>query len=301
MQMRIKQSGLILALLLTWGASHAGELCDAQCELTIDFPGGGHIAAIEALTITFGDGGLVDTGGSVTAYLENETLSLAAGESLEFEAGGRFDIGAAGNISFLDIEIMTDGNVVAAGVGGSESVRVPAGHRLAFRGAGSVTFQTNAFSEGTLDLEIMNLHIIVPVPPAGLPPPGGGPGGGSLMIDAGILSTPTNSLTLVSSPTPTIISGGTLDFEPGTLVLDPGSLNAVLGDPLVLDSITFDPVMPPTAVNVGLLTLDSEDENNAAAIDPAWLLLLTLAGLGRARPRSRVTRGNRQDSTTGLR
>ena len=77
-------------VLIFSGLANAGQLCDAQCRLAIDFPGGGSIEAVEALVITFGDAGLVDTAGSVTAYVAAETLALEAGEALLFGDGGHF-------------------------------------------------------------------------------------------------------------------------------------------------------------------------------------------------------------------
>ena len=93
------------------------DLCDAECYLTIDFPDGGSMHAPYALTITFGDNGLIDTGGSITAYAAGETYTLNAGEILDFDHGGSFDIGEGGNINYTRLEITTSGTVdlVASG------------------------------------------------------------------------------------------------------------------------------------------------------------------------------------------
>ena len=69
---------LFFLVLLGTGSTRAGDLCDSDCQLSISFPSGGSIEAIEALTITFGDSGLVDTSGSVTAYLVGQTLDVNA-------------------------------------------------------------------------------------------------------------------------------------------------------------------------------------------------------------------------------
>ena len=296
MDIRLIRPVALLALLLVCAASRAGDLCDAGCELTIDFIDGGRITAIEALTITFGDGGLVDTGGSVTAYLENETLALNAGDSLEFGPGGSFDIGAAGNIAYTDLEIDTDGTLSLGALGGTETIQIPADGRLILKGSGSFTINSQFATEGVFGFSVGTLELAIPhsIPGGGSPAP---PGSG-LTIGSGTLSLSGNSLDLGTGNTPIFISNaGSLslgDFGtigPGVL-LDPVAINGVLSDPLTLNSTSFDPVVQNYTLSAGTLTLTSSEGDSAAAIDPTWLLLLTLAGLwlGRTRPRSRLIR-----------
>ena len=85
MKIRPIETGLLLAISFFVCAARAGDLCDPGCELSITFPTGGTIEAVEALTFTFGDGCLVDTADSITAYLASETMVLNAGDSLVFD------------------------------------------------------------------------------------------------------------------------------------------------------------------------------------------------------------------------
>ena len=87
----------------------AGDLCDPDCSLVIDFPTGGSIEAVDELTITFGDAGKIDTVATLTSYVEGETLTLNAGESIDFGSGGSFELGHFGNIDFTHISISTSG------------------------------------------------------------------------------------------------------------------------------------------------------------------------------------------------
>lgn len=143
---------LVLFFLLEAGSASAGNLCNSNCLLSITFPSSGAIEAVEPLTITFGDGGLVDTSGSVTAYLAGETLVLNAGESLAFEAGGSFDIGAGGNMAYTNLGIVTDGAVLLSAVGGEERVQISAGASLVFSGGGSVELNSSIVGEGSLEI-----------------------------------------------------------------------------------------------------------------------------------------------------
>ena len=118
----------------------AGELCDADCQLTIEFPDGGRIEAIESVSFRFGDGALINTGGAVTAYVSGETLTLNPGETLAFTSGGRFDLGDAGNVTYTNLVIATSGLIELTAVGGSETIRVEDGSRLALLDGPTLSF-----------------------------------------------------------------------------------------------------------------------------------------------------------------
>ncbi len=143
----------ILLLALFSGNCVAGNLCDAECTLSMSFPAGGAIEALAPLSIGFGSGGLVDTAGSVTAYVDGETLDLNAGESLVFGAGGSFDLGAGGNIAYTSLNVATGGEVSIAAQGGAGEIRIPAGGRLSFSGGAEVNLYSAIRSEGTLYLD----------------------------------------------------------------------------------------------------------------------------------------------------
>ena len=75
-------AGLFFSLLMAHVA-HAGKLCESSCDaLTISFPDGGSIEAVEALSFQFGDGGVLNDGSVTTGYSSGDLLSLAAGETL---------------------------------------------------------------------------------------------------------------------------------------------------------------------------------------------------------------------------
>ena len=109
-------------LFLFTNSAFAVNLCDSSCNLTISFPSGGSITAVESLTFTFGDAGLVDTVATNTAYVQGNTLILGVGEVLAFGAGGSLDLGTGGNLDYTNVTITTDGVIDVLAVGGTETV-----------------------------------------------------------------------------------------------------------------------------------------------------------------------------------
>ncbi len=277
----------ILGLLLYAGSAGSANLCNQNCLLTVGFPGGGSIEAVESLSITFGDGGLVDTVGSVTAYVAGETLILNAGESLVFAAGGSFDLGNGGNIDYTDLAITTDGDITLGAVGGDEQVLVPAGSRLSFPGGGLINESSEFVLSGTLDIgSSATLNISGPALPDGcdLSSPAGVTlsvsGLAPLVLDnnagCGVINT-----TLISMP---VVGSGSLTLT------DPGT-SLIVG--------SFNPAAVPT-INVGSLTLTQNDEDSDEESDtsksetsskadesnggsPDLLFLLLLAGIAAVR------------------
>ena len=112
----------LIFLFLFANSAFAANLCDNSCNLTITFPTGGSITAVEPLTFTFGDAGLVDTVATSTAYVNGNTLLMGAGEVLTFAAGGSLDLGAAGNLGYSSIAITTDGDINIQAVAGTETI-----------------------------------------------------------------------------------------------------------------------------------------------------------------------------------
>lgn len=154
MQYKLQASALLF-FCLSMRVALAANLCDAECALTIDFPSGGYLEATEALTITFGDSGLIDTVSSVTAYLDGEILTLNRGDRLEFGAGGRFDIGSSGNIDYTDLLIHTNGVINLDTVGGLEALSIAPGNTLSIYG--DTNFRIDALTvafEGRLELGV---------------------------------------------------------------------------------------------------------------------------------------------------
>ncbi len=129
---------IILQALFSHTAS-AENLCDAACNLHIDFTGSGSIEAVDTLTITFGSGGVVNDGSVATGYSAGDVLLLRAGDTLVFNAGGELDLGEAGNIDYTTMNLFVDGDMSLAGVGGSATI--------SFHGDSTISLN------GTLSLE----------------------------------------------------------------------------------------------------------------------------------------------------
>lgn len=115
-------AGLLLPLLFASNV-FATNLCDSSCDLSITFPDGGSIAAVETFTITFGDGGFVNNGTVITGYSAGDILSIPAGESIDFQNNGSFELGG-GNIDYSDILIMSNGVMDLAAIDGNRKVLI---------------------------------------------------------------------------------------------------------------------------------------------------------------------------------
>lgn len=116
-------TGFFLPLLFTSNLL-ASNLCDSSCDLSITFPDGGSIEAVDALTVTFGDGGFVNNGIVITGYSTGDVLSLSAGESIDFQGNGSFELGSGGNIDYSDILIISNGAMDLAAVEGNKKVLI---------------------------------------------------------------------------------------------------------------------------------------------------------------------------------
>lgn len=280
----------IAALLLSFsGATNAANLCNLNCTLSITFPTGGSIEARETLTISFGDGGLIDTAGSVTAYLAGETLTLNAGESLVFEDGGSFDIGAAGNITYIDMALVTDGVLRLAAVGGDAQIQIPENHLLALQGSAELDIDSSIVVFGTLEL---GSDSTLGVSGAGAP------AGCNLTSSGGVILTGNGGVPFVLDHGASCLETQTLFNNTG--VITAGSLSLV--DPvsnLITGTIgTLNPV-DAVVIDAGPLILSASaeftngseksvesDEENAGLFDAFMLwLVVALLALRRMRPR----------------
>lgn len=119
---------MLLAMLMQ--PVYAQNLCEPDCEFVIDFTDGGSIEAIEALTITFGEGGLINDGIVTTGFAKGEILTLNAGETLLFSPGGELNLGAAGNIDYTSMNLTANGNI---------TLNSPAGGTSSFHGDSIIT------------------------------------------------------------------------------------------------------------------------------------------------------------------
>ena len=123
-----------LLLLILSNSVFATNLCDSNCELTITFPSGGSIEAIDSALFSFGTGGILDLGETGTIntaiqsssndYSSGGTLSLAAGESISFGINGSLNIGAGGNINYTNISLDSDGILTLTATGGNEIINL---------------------------------------------------------------------------------------------------------------------------------------------------------------------------------
>lgn len=246
MEIRFREVGIILIFVFLASTVHAENLCDLNCTLSISFPTGGTIEAVESLTITFGDGGLVDTAGSVTAYLDGETLILNANESLVFGSGGRFDIGTFGNFDYTNLAITTGGTITLIAEGGDEQIQIPADGKLSFLGGAAFNLNSSIVNSGTLEIGTnTSLNVFGPGAPSGceITSSSGATisvnGSNSVTIDNNLSCNTTYTL-LLNSP---ILVAGTLtivDTESntaiGTLTLDDTSVINTAGPLTLLDT-----------------------------------------------------------------
>ena len=185
---------LLLVTTLFASSSTARLFCSNACDFQIAFVNGGSIEAVESLTITFGDGGLVDTGSTSMAYVDGQALSLVAGESLVFSEGGQFHLGSGGNIDATSVIFNVDGNALLGDTAGGE-VTLWSDSALNIQNGGGLTLNSGLTVNGTLDLSAGVLQ------PASV---------GSITLGKGLIYPGTNSLVVNSSTN--MISGGTISL-----------------------------------------------------------------------------------------
>jgi len=207
----------------------ADNLCHASCELTITFPGGGSIEAVEALTLTFGDGGVVNDGSATTGYAAGDSVVLLAGESITFGTEGLLTLGAGGNITYTDMRFITTGGASIKAVGGSRTITIA---NLVISGGLNITLDAinivvngnlNLDSGGTLNL-IADTGAIEPAVCSIQDP-----AAGTLTLSSStpILTTGTcSNIATILSIGPTVFTVGTIDPNAtltgtGTITLTP--------------------------------------------------------------------------------
>ncbi len=264
---RLKITGFTLSLVIFAYSSYAGSLCDSNCTLSIAFPTGGTIEAIEPLTITFGTGGLIDTVGSVTSYLDGEALTLNTSESLTFGSGGNLDIGIVGNIDYINMAVTTSGTITLSAVGGTEQILIPGGGQLSFSGGAQVHLNSIIKSEGTLYLG-PNTSLIV----FG----SGVPSGCEILAasEATLTATGINSLT---------IDNNSSCESTSTLFSNSSYLTA--GTVTVVDLLTSTTMGTITPINTGVINVvdpatltdtDTNDDEGVGAFNLDFMALLLI-------------------------
>ncbi len=212
----------------SYGAANS-SLCDASCNLTISFPDGGAITAIEPLTIVFGESGFINDGATTTGYPAGDTISLAAGESLSFAAGGALSLGTAGNIDYTSMRIDTSGEIDITAVGGAEQITI---RDMELTGG---TLVLNAVSTiwGGVDAINANIFVNAGIMPidstngqqtAGCNSTSGSYGGGVTISSGVTLADPTGCINTTNNITidPNFLTGTLTIQGGGTLTLNDG-------------------------------------------------------------------------------
>lgn len=138
-------------------SAFAANLCDTSCNLTITFPTSGTITAVEPLTFTFGDSGLVNTGATSTSYILGSILDLGAGDVLAFEAGGSFVLGTGGNIAYTNMSIDTTGDITIEAIGGAGTITISDMSIV----AGSITLNSDTTIENNLSIPSLSNTVIL--------------------------------------------------------------------------------------------------------------------------------------------
>lgn len=224
---------------------YAGNLCDASCELTITFPDGGSIDAVEVLTLSFGTSGelVLGAAGTIntavqpvsTDYLLGGSLVLAKGESITFGGGGYIVLGDAGNIDHLDMAINSSGNASLQAVGGTETITIES---LAIGGGLNITLEAkHVIVNGSLEIDGATLNLIADTSTAGTSVCSiQGSAGITISSSPGIDTTDTcNTISTdlglaggvltvgTIDPNDIVITGGTITLAPSPIV-DVGDL-----------------------------------------------------------------------------
>jgi hypothetical protein len=221
--LQIKQDGTVLKLFKNFSlfpvillalfsrTAIAENLCDSSCDLHIDFTVSGSIEAVEALTITFGSGGVINDGSVATGYSAGETLLLNAGDTLVFNAGGVLDLGDAGNIDYTAMNLNVDGDMSIAAVGGSGSISFHGDSHITLNGA--VSLESDASLAAQLNL----------------------PNNATLMSGAGVLSVDTGGM-IVSG---TVFTGKSQLIFGSSTPFTTGYLNELQEGTLTVDTSTL--------------------------------------------------------------
>jgi len=265
----MKLPASVLFALLFSGNLSAVMLCDDSCELSISFPEGGELQATEALTLSFGTGGVLEPGATGTLntnpqpadtdYSNGGTLLLNQGDSISFDVNGSMLLGEGGNIDYSAMRVNSSGQLSLKAVGGSETLHIEKlelGTDLVaileaavIRVEGEFTLSSNV----TVNAELINFGILNFSSASILNLSSGASGCNSSSANAGVVLSSGSTPGLVGC-TETVsiqnITGGNINFtntdltaitdggitaSSTTLVLEAGNVIAVTPGTLVLD------------------------------------------------------------------
>lgn len=149
----MKYFTVLFVSLLFSNNTFATNLCDASCEIIINFPDGGSIHAIEAMTITFGTGGSVILGATGTVntnpqpitmdFSSGGSLQLAEGDSITFDENGRLFVGSDGNINATNLLISFSGDSSFTAIGGEKTIQI---NDFTLVGRGHILFEATTIT-----------------------------------------------------------------------------------------------------------------------------------------------------------
>lgn len=228
-------AALFFTLLFTHNVL-ADNLCDASCELTITFPDGGSIDAVDGVTISFADGGVINDGTVTTGYAAGDTLILLVGEKLIFTAGGSITLGSGGNIDYTAMEFNSTGGGSISAVGGSGTITIA---DLVISGGLNITLDAaNIVIMGALNLDSTSvLNVIADT--------------GAITPSVCSISDPAAATLTITGSTP-IDTTEACNTISGSISLPVGSLSVGIIDPnstltnsgtITLNGGTFTPIV----------------------------------------------------------
>ncbi len=212
----------------------AGNLCDPACNLHIDFTRSGSLQAVEALTMSFGSGGVINDGAVATGYSSGETLQLNAGDTLVFTAGGVLDLGDGGNIDYTAMNLIVDGDISIAAVGASGSISFHGDSSSTITLLGGVALSSDTSVSAQLDLS--------------------GDGVTLLSGDSAVVTVDTGG----------VINAGELNLLPGASSLTLSEISLLQSEP---DITTGHLLMQSDLINFEGVTFPTHDGNSCTVHD----------------------------------
>ena len=164
----MKRLTSLLVLLLCATPALADDLCEANCLIDINFVNGGYIEATEALSFTFGNGGLINTVFAVVAPMAGDTLMMNAGERIDFDAGGRLSLGDGGNLDFTQVVFHDAAGLELEASGGAASIAIALGSVLLLSGNTNLAVNSPVTNSGTILIQgNSSLTLFAPLTNAG--------------------------------------------------------------------------------------------------------------------------------------
>lgn len=264
-------SSLVLAM-LTQPAS-AQTLCSTSCELNINFTDGGSIEAVEALTITFGEGGFINDGVVTTGFAKDENVQLNAGESLVFSAGAEFNLGSAGNIDYSAMNLNASDIIISAPSAGIVSVHGDSSFTV------GNTFELNSDLSLSAELDLSVSATATPSSGATLMS-----GTGSITVQpgtTGAIILANNQVISSSTATVSLVEINQIQTS-NVVIIDPIVISPI-ETPIVIPPLEITPLTQESLVDMEGFTMSTEDGSdctiqNGVCIDSQGITYVLVAG-----------------------